>query len=48
VFAPGLWLGYGGVVFPGILEALDDGDEEEAHKWVVRIADTIDEVAKSL
>jgi hypothetical protein len=36
------------VVFPGILEAIDDGDDDEAQKWVSRIADAIDEVAKSL
>lgn len=48
VFAPGLWLGYGGVVFPGILEAIDDGDEEEAQNWVSKIAAAMDEVAKSL
>lgn len=35
-------------MFPGVIEALDDGDEEGARKWVSRIADTIDEVAKSL
>ncbi|KUJ12392.1 Zn-dependent exopeptidase [Mollisia scopiformis] len=48
VFAPGLWLGYGGVVFPGILEALDSGDEKEAHRWVSKIAAAVDAVTNSL
>ncbi|ETS75189.1 hypothetical protein PFICI_13673 [Pestalotiopsis fici W106-1] len=42
VFAPGLWLGYTGVAFPGILESLDDGDLDGANKWVERIAQSID------
>jgi N-acetylated-alpha-linked acidic dipeptidase len=48
VFAPGLWLGYQGVVFPGVLEALDDGDLEGAKIWVERIAEAINDVAESL
>ena len=48
VFAPGLWLGYQGVVFPGVLEALDDGDLEGAKVWVERIACAINDVAESL
>jgi N-acetylated-alpha-linked acidic dipeptidase len=48
VFAPGLWLGYQGVAFPGVLEALDDGDLEGAKIWVERIAGAINDVAESL
>jgi len=48
VFGPGLWLGYQGVVFPGVLEALDDGDLEGAKVWVERIAGAINDVAESL
>jgi N-acetylated-alpha-linked acidic dipeptidase len=48
VFAPGLWLGYQGVAFPGVLEALDDGDLEGAKVWVERIAGAINDVAESL
>jgi N-acetylated-alpha-linked acidic dipeptidase len=48
VFAPGLWLGYQGVAFPGVLEALDDGDLEGAKIWVERIAGAINGVAESL
>ena len=27
IFAPGLWTGYSGATFPGLVEAVDDGDE---------------------
>lgn len=45
VFAPGLWLGYTGVAFPGILESLDEGDLDGANEWVVRIAQSIGEAS---
>jgi N-acetylated-alpha-linked acidic dipeptidase len=45
VFAPGLWLGYQGVAFPSVLEAIDDGDLEGAKVWVERIAGAIDDLA---
>ena len=48
VFAPGLWLGYQGVAFPGVLEAIDDGDLEGAKVWVERIAGAINDLAESL
>jgi N-acetylated-alpha-linked acidic dipeptidase len=48
VFAPGLWLGYQGVVFPGVLEALGDGDLEGAKVWVERVAGAINDLAESL
>ncbi|KAI1854123.1 hypothetical protein JX266_001264 [Neoarthrinium moseri] len=41
IFAPGLWAGYDGVVFPGILESLEDGDIGAANEWAVRIAQSI-------
>ena len=28
VFAPGLWTGYAGATFPGLVEAVDRGDRE--------------------
>ncbi|KAI9047592.1 hypothetical protein LZ554_008305 [Drepanopeziza brunnea f. sp. 'monogermtubi'] len=34
VFAPGLWTGYAGAVFPGLVESIDDKDYENAEKWV--------------
>lgn len=34
VFAPGRWTGYAGATFPGIVEAIEDGDEERVRRWV--------------
>ncbi len=34
VFAPGLWTGYAGAVFPSLVEALDAKDYANAVKWV--------------
>ncbi|KAH8646487.1 N-acetylated-alpha-linked acidic dipeptidase-like protein 2 [Tricladium varicosporioides] len=33
VFAPGLWTGYSGAVFPGLVEAIDAKDYGNAQKW---------------
>ena len=48
IFAPGLWYGYDGVIFPGVIEALEKGDEAEAKHWVQKIASAINEVAAML
>lgn len=37
VFAPGKWTGYAGATFPGIVEALEEGNKTAANKWI-RIA----------
>ncbi|KAK9456840.1 hypothetical protein V1511DRAFT_495453 [Dipodascopsis uninucleata] len=34
VYAPGLWTGYAGTRFPGLMEAIDDGDVKRARKWL--------------
>ena len=34
VFAPGKWTGYSGATFPGLIEALDEGDREALERWV--------------
>ncbi|KAI1298227.1 hypothetical protein F5Y03DRAFT_386723 [Xylaria venustula] len=34
VFAPGIWTGYAGAVFPGLVESIDDNDFTNAIKWV--------------
>ncbi|KAK0730423.1 hypothetical protein B0H67DRAFT_605407 [Lasiosphaeris hirsuta] len=34
VFAPGLWTGYAGAVFPGLVESIDVEDWENARRWV--------------
>ncbi|KKA30578.1 hypothetical protein TD95_001109 [Thielaviopsis punctulata] len=33
VFAPGLWTGYAGAVFPGLVESIDASDYSNAVKW---------------
>ncbi|RDA95485.1 hypothetical protein CP533_5423, partial [Ophiocordyceps camponoti-saundersi (nom. inval.)] len=33
VFAPGLWTGYAGAVFPGLMESIDAGDYNNGLKW---------------
>lgn len=34
VFAPGLWTGYAGAVFPGLVESMDSRDWVNALRWV--------------
>ncbi|KAI0000719.1 hypothetical protein F4779DRAFT_604561 [Xylariaceae sp. FL0662B] len=34
VFAPGVWTGYSGAVFPGLVESIDNKDFVNAAKWV--------------
>jgi N-acetylated-alpha-linked acidic dipeptidase len=48
IFAPGLWTGYAGAVFPGLVEAIDDRDFGNARKWVGIIEGTIFKAAGSL
>lgn len=33
VFAPGLWTGYSGATFPGLVESFEAGDLDNAKKW---------------
>jgi N-acetylated-alpha-linked acidic dipeptidase len=48
VFAPGLWTGYAGATFPGLVEAFDDKDEEAVKKWTKIIVGTVDAAAELL
>ncbi|CAG8980756.1 hypothetical protein HYALB_00011334 [Hymenoscyphus albidus] len=48
IFAPGLWTGYAGAVFPGLVEAIDDRDFEKAGKWVEIIEGKISAAYSSL
>ena len=41
VFAPGLWTGYAGQTFPGLVEALRDHDGLAVKKWADIITDSI-------
>ncbi|KAK5165808.1 uncharacterized protein LTR77_008731 [Saxophila tyrrhenica] len=34
VFAPGLWTGYAGATFPGIVEAIESGNQTGVDRWV--------------
>jgi N-acetylated-alpha-linked acidic dipeptidase len=45
VFAPGKWTGYSGATFPGIVEAVEEGDEEAAKRWVGIVSKAIDSAA---
>ncbi|OXV11868.1 hypothetical protein Egran_00371 [Elaphomyces granulatus] len=37
VFAPGLWTGYSGATYPGLVESFGAGDSENAERWSVII-----------
>lgn len=42
VFAPGLWTGYAGATYPGLVEALEDGNATAVTKWVDIIQQRVD------
>jgi len=48
VFAPGLWTGYAGAVFPGLVESIDTEDWTNANRWVDIIEGRILTAAKNL
>ncbi|KAH7032334.1 putative peptidase, M28 family [Macrophomina phaseolina] len=48
VFAPGLWTGYAGATFPGLVEAVEFGDKAAAEKWAGIIKGLIYKAAGSL
>lgn len=48
IFAPGVWTGYAGAVFPGLDEAIAAKDYDNAQKWVNIIENTIFKAAASL
>lgn len=48
VFAPGLWTGYAGATYPGLVESLDAKDVENAYKWEKIIAGQVKDAIKSL
>jgi N-acetylated-alpha-linked acidic dipeptidase len=48
VFAPGLWTGYAGATFPGLIEALDRQDMEAVERWAGIIETLTREAARSL
>ncbi|KAK8908371.1 hypothetical protein QC760_002748 [Botrytis cinerea] len=48
VFAPGLWTGYAGAVFPGLVESIDAEDYDNAEKWIDIIGKCLDSAAEWL
>ncbi|KAH8682513.1 hypothetical protein BX600DRAFT_375449 [Xylariales sp. PMI_506] len=48
VFAPGVWTGYAGAVFPGLVESIDAKDYLNALKWVDIIDDCIKTATKTV
>ncbi|KAE8349904.1 hypothetical protein BDV28DRAFT_140193 [Aspergillus coremiiformis] len=48
VFAPGLWTGYSGATYPGLVESFDAGDWENAQKWRSIIIERLEAATKVL
>jgi N-acetylated-alpha-linked acidic dipeptidase len=48
IFAPGLWTGYAGAVFPGLDESIAAADYINAQRWIEIIETSIFKAAKSL
>ncbi|KAL9101870.1 MAG: hypothetical protein Q9163_002915 [Psora crenata] len=48
VFAPGIWTGYSGATFPGLVEAIDNQDRKGIRRWTHIIENKIDEATKWL
>ncbi|KAJ5477362.1 glutamate carboxypeptidase [Penicillium diatomitis] len=48
VFAPGVWTGYSGATYPGLVESFDAGDIENAKKWSRIIQERIGAATKLL
>lgn len=48
VFAPGLWTGYSGAVFPGLMESIDNQDYANALKWVEIIQHCLSKATKNI
>ncbi|KAI1334077.1 hypothetical protein F5Y15DRAFT_315907 [Xylariaceae sp. FL0016] len=48
VFAPGIWTGYAGAVYPGLVESIDNKDFVNAMRWVEIIDDCIKAATRTL
>ncbi|KAF2237272.1 Zn-dependent exopeptidase [Viridothelium virens] len=46
VFAPGLWTGYAGATYPGLVEALDAGNSTNAKRWESIITDLVNDATR--
>ena len=45
VFAPGVWTGYAGATYPGLVESIDTGSKEDVERWKAIIESTINQAA---
>ncbi|GKZ38242.1 hypothetical protein AbraIFM66950_010271 [Aspergillus brasiliensis] len=48
VFAPGIWTGYSGATYPGLVESLEAGDVLNSQKWRAIIIERIEAATKLL
>lgn len=48
VFAPGLWTGYAGATFPGLIEAVEAEDLAAVEKWVGIIEESVEKAIRLL
>lgn len=48
VFAPGVWTGYAGATYPGLVESFDVGDVSNAQKWRAIIVERLETATKLL
>ncbi|KAB8532564.1 hypothetical protein FH972_025509 [Carpinus fangiana] len=48
VFAPGLWTGYAGATYPGLVESLDAKDFDNARRWERIITQQVYDAVKSI
>jgi N-acetylated-alpha-linked acidic dipeptidase len=48
VFAPGLWTGYAGATFPGLVEAIERSDKAGVWRWTGIITGIVNKAARSL
>ncbi|KAI8314921.1 putative glutamate carboxypeptidase [Colletotrichum sp. SAR11_59] len=48
IFAPGLWYGYDGVIFPGVVECMEAEDMKGATEWIAKIVKVIEKVTRLL
>jgi hypothetical protein len=48
IFAPQKWSGYEESFFPGVRDALDEGDLKRAQEWVVRVVEVLGNATRNL
>lgn len=48
IFAPGVWTGYSGAVFPGLVESIDTGNWTNAIRWAEIVESRIAAASKAL